>query len=157
MVWQYYFLICREGSTQTPAHRWSDFKFKTYAPVAFRYFRELFKIRPDDFLVSVCTSRCLNRYFKWDLFVARKLFAVHGIQFLISWIYHFQFYVFTMFHVLDAPVDVSIVSHWLFLSSWATFLFCQPGTNWPFWLTFNFNDIPIKRWGSYQRCEEPLR
>ena len=44
--------ICREGSNLTPAHHYSDFRFKTYAPIAFRYFRELFGIQPDDFLVS---------------------------------------------------------------------------------------------------------
>uniref|UniRef100_A0A4W3GY44 Phosphatidylinositol-4-phosphate 5-kinase, type I, alpha, b n=1 Tax=Callorhinchus milii TaxID=7868 RepID=A0A4W3GY44_CALMI len=43
----------REGSNLTPAHHYSDFRFKTYAPVAFRYFRELFGIRPDDFLCPV--------------------------------------------------------------------------------------------------------
>lgn len=42
----------REGSNLTPAHHYSDFKFKAYAPVAFRYFRDLFGIQPDDFLVS---------------------------------------------------------------------------------------------------------
>lgn len=41
-----------EGSNLTPAHHYPDFRFKTYAPVAFRYFRELFGIRPDDYLVS---------------------------------------------------------------------------------------------------------
>lgn len=41
-----------EGSNLTPAHHFQDFRFKTYAPVAFRYFRELFGIRPDDYLVS---------------------------------------------------------------------------------------------------------
>ncbi|NWW00290.1 PI51A kinase, partial [Machaerirhynchus nigripectus] len=33
-----------EGSNLTPAHHYNDFRFKTYAPVAFRYFRELFGI-----------------------------------------------------------------------------------------------------------------
>lgn len=42
-----------EGSNHTPAHHYSEFKFKTYAPIAFRYFRDLFGIQPDDFLVSV--------------------------------------------------------------------------------------------------------
>jgi len=41
------------GSNLTPAHHFSDFRFKTYAPIAFRYFRDLFGIQPDDFLVSV--------------------------------------------------------------------------------------------------------
>ncbi|CAB1321182.1 unnamed protein product, partial [Coregonus sp. 'balchen'] len=39
-----------EGSNLTPAHHYSDFRFKTYAPIAFRYFREMFGIRPDDYL-----------------------------------------------------------------------------------------------------------
>lgn len=42
-----------EGSNLTPAHHCSDFRFKTYAPVAFRYFRELFGIQADDFLVRI--------------------------------------------------------------------------------------------------------
>ena len=45
----YYF---SEGSNLTPAHHCSDFRFKTYAPVAFRYFRDLFGIQPEDFMVS---------------------------------------------------------------------------------------------------------
>lgn len=40
------------GSNLTPAHHFSDFRFKTYAPIAFRYFRDLFGIQPDDFLVN---------------------------------------------------------------------------------------------------------
>ncbi|XP_065925141.1 phosphatidylinositol 4-phosphate 5-kinase type-1 alpha isoform X7 [Magallana gigas] len=43
-----------EGSNLTPAHHYSDFRFKTYAPIAFRYFRELFSIQTDDFLLSLC-------------------------------------------------------------------------------------------------------
>lgn len=46
----------KEGSTTTPAHHWTDFKFKIYAPIAFRYFRDLFGIQPDDFLLSVCNE-----------------------------------------------------------------------------------------------------
>lgn len=42
-----------DGSSQTPAHHYSEFTFKTYAPIAFRYFRDLFGIQPDDFLVSI--------------------------------------------------------------------------------------------------------
>lgn len=40
-----------EGSNHTPAHHYSEFKYKNYAPIAFRYFRDLFGIQPDDFLV----------------------------------------------------------------------------------------------------------
>ncbi|XP_056277452.1 phosphatidylinositol 4-phosphate 5-kinase type-1 gamma-like isoform X2 [Pseudoliparis swirei] len=45
-----------EGSNLTPGHHYPDFRFKTYAPVAFRYFRELFGIRPDDYLYSICNE-----------------------------------------------------------------------------------------------------
>lgn len=41
-----------EGSSITPAHHFSEFRFKIYAPIAFRYFRDLFGIQPDDFMVS---------------------------------------------------------------------------------------------------------
>ncbi|KAJ8036712.1 Phosphatidylinositol 4-phosphate 5-kinase type-1 alpha [Holothuria leucospilota] len=43
----------REGSNITQAHQYPDFRFKTYAPVAFRYFRDLFGIQPDDYLISL--------------------------------------------------------------------------------------------------------
>ena len=42
-----------KGTNTMPAHKNSDFKFKTYAPNAFRYFRELFGIPTDDYLLSV--------------------------------------------------------------------------------------------------------
>ena len=42
----------KNGSKQTPAHSYADFTFRTYAPVAFRYFRDLFGIQPDDFMVG---------------------------------------------------------------------------------------------------------
>jgi hypothetical protein len=41
-----------EGSSITPAHHYSEFRFKIYAPIAFRYFRDLFGIQPDDFMVN---------------------------------------------------------------------------------------------------------
>ncbi|XP_059200858.1 phosphatidylinositol 4-phosphate 5-kinase type-1 gamma-like isoform X2 [Centropristis striata] len=49
-----------EGSNLTPAHHYPDFRFKTYAPVAFRYFRELFGIRPDDYLYSLCNEQLIE-------------------------------------------------------------------------------------------------
>jgi hypothetical protein len=49
-----------DGSNITPAHHYSDFKFKTYAPVAFRYFRDLFGIQPDDFLLSVVSESMIE-------------------------------------------------------------------------------------------------
>ncbi|KAE8281932.1 Phosphatidylinositol 4-phosphate 5-kinase type-1 alpha [Larimichthys crocea] len=45
-----------EGSNLTPAHHYGDFRFKTYAPIAFRYFREMFGIRPDDYMCSLCNE-----------------------------------------------------------------------------------------------------
>ncbi|XP_064294069.1 phosphatidylinositol 4-phosphate 5-kinase type-1 beta isoform X3 [Phalacrocorax carbo] len=45
-----------EGSNLTPAHHYPDFRFKTYAPLAFRYFRELFGIKPGDYLYSICSE-----------------------------------------------------------------------------------------------------
>ncbi|CAL1291737.1 unnamed protein product [Larinioides sclopetarius] len=44
----------KNGSTITPAHRYNEFTFKTYSPVAFRYFRHLFGIQTADFLLSLC-------------------------------------------------------------------------------------------------------
>jgi len=50
-----------EGSNHTPAHHFSEFKFKNYAPIAFRYFRDLFGIEPQDFLVRSRKSFFLYR------------------------------------------------------------------------------------------------
>jgi hypothetical protein len=41
------------GSDLMPAHEYGDFQFKIYAPNAFRYFRQLFGIKEDDFLASI--------------------------------------------------------------------------------------------------------
>uniref|UniRef100_A0A8D8VW20 Phosphatidylinositol 4-phosphate 5-kinase type-1 alpha n=1 Tax=Cacopsylla melanoneura TaxID=428564 RepID=A0A8D8VW20_9HEMI len=49
-------VFANEGTSSTPAHHFSDFTFKTYAPIAFRYFRDLFGIQPDDFLMSFCSA-----------------------------------------------------------------------------------------------------
>jgi len=47
----------RDGSLQkTPAHNYSQFKFRTYAPLAFRKFRNIFEIERDKFLVSLCAE-----------------------------------------------------------------------------------------------------
>ncbi|XP_020619470.1 phosphatidylinositol 4-phosphate 5-kinase type-1 alpha-like isoform X2 [Orbicella faveolata] len=45
-----------EGSRETPSHRFSDFKFKTYSPVAFRYFRDLFVMNPAEFMMALCNE-----------------------------------------------------------------------------------------------------
>lgn len=44
------------GSQLTPSHGYGDFRFQTYAPVAFRTFRDLFSIKAADFLRSICTE-----------------------------------------------------------------------------------------------------
>nr|XP_018913632.1 PREDICTED: phosphatidylinositol 4-phosphate 5-kinase type-1 alpha isoform X7 [Bemisia tabaci] len=49
-------VFAADGSNHTPAHHYSEFTFKTYAPIAFRYFRDLFGIQPDDFLISFCSA-----------------------------------------------------------------------------------------------------
>ncbi|XP_037091890.1 phosphatidylinositol 4-phosphate 5-kinase type-1 alpha-like isoform X2 [Pollicipes pollicipes] len=45
-----------QGGTHTPAHHFVDFRFKIYATIGFKYFRTLFGIRPDDFLLSMCNE-----------------------------------------------------------------------------------------------------
>lgn len=59
-----------EGSNHTPAHHFSEFKFKNYAPIAFRYFRDLFGIQPDDFLVCLDLNICFlfSKYFSYQEF-----------------------------------------------------------------------------------------
>ena len=44
------------GTKETPSHKHDDFKFKTYAPIAFRYFRDLFGIQPSDFMLSLANE-----------------------------------------------------------------------------------------------------
>uniref|UniRef100_A0A8R1U9R3 PIPK domain-containing protein n=1 Tax=Pristionchus pacificus TaxID=54126 RepID=A0A8R1U9R3_PRIPA len=41
------------GTSTTPSHSYGDFRFRSYAPIAFRYFRDLFHIKPADFLKSI--------------------------------------------------------------------------------------------------------
>ena len=46
-----YFPKC--GTTQTAPHKFEDFRFKSYAPLAFRFFRDIFDISVQDFLNSI--------------------------------------------------------------------------------------------------------
>ena len=41
------------GSGLTPGHKYKDFTFVTYSPIAFRFFREAFQIKAEDYLVSI--------------------------------------------------------------------------------------------------------
>ena len=43
-----------EGSDITPGHKYSNFNFKAYSPIAFRHLRDHFTIAPEDFLSSLC-------------------------------------------------------------------------------------------------------
>ena len=43
----------KNGSSTTPAHSYTDFTFRTFAPLAFRYFLQLFSVKRDDFMVSI--------------------------------------------------------------------------------------------------------
>ena len=52
-----------EGSSITPAHHYSEFRFKIYAPIAFRYFRDLFGIQPDDFMVRYRIKPTIHQSF----------------------------------------------------------------------------------------------
>merc|ERR1719239_2048565 len=45
-----------EGGNYTPAHSFPDFTFRTYAPVAFRDFREQFGISSAKFMTSLCNK-----------------------------------------------------------------------------------------------------
>lgn len=40
---------------KTPAHNYSEFRFRSYAPFAFKKFRQIFEIEERDFLVSLCS------------------------------------------------------------------------------------------------------
>ena len=42
------------GSDFTPGHKYHDFNFKAYSPIAFRHLRDHFNIAPEDFLSSLC-------------------------------------------------------------------------------------------------------
>ena len=44
----------QEGSESTPGHKYNDFKFKSYSPIAFRHLRDHFNIAPQDFISSLC-------------------------------------------------------------------------------------------------------
>lgn len=66
-----------EGSSMTPAHHFSEFKFKIYAPIAFRYFRDLFGIQPDDFMVSLVGEIFRDRILLYYLLSLHRCQCVH--------------------------------------------------------------------------------
>ncbi|XP_063041902.1 phosphatidylinositol 4-phosphate 5-kinase type-1 alpha-like isoform X2 [Engraulis encrasicolus] len=50
------YIFPSKGTNMTPAHNYMDFQFKTYAPMAFRYFRDMYGIRPDEYMCSLCNE-----------------------------------------------------------------------------------------------------
>ncbi|KAG9141862.1 hypothetical protein Leryth_013983 [Lithospermum erythrorhizon] len=44
----------RNGSQFTPPHRSTDFYWKDYCPMVFRNLREMFKLNPADYMMSIC-------------------------------------------------------------------------------------------------------
>lgn len=47
----------KQGSQTTPAHPYPyDFTCRTVAPLAFRYFLNLFGVRREDFMMSICNE-----------------------------------------------------------------------------------------------------
>ncbi|CAJ0572419.1 unnamed protein product, partial [Mesorhabditis spiculigera] len=74
------------GSTITPTHNYGDFRFKTYAPIAFRYFRKIFHIHTEDFLSSLCTrplKELSNAGASGSIF-----YVSHDDQFIIKTVQH---------------------------------------------------------------------
>jgi len=72
-----------EGSALTPAHQMREFKFKDYAPEAFRALRRHFGLKPSDYLLNVCGN------FKLLEFIANGksgqfFFYTHDRQFMIK-------------------------------------------------------------------------
>jgi hypothetical protein len=43
----------REGSKSTPVHTYAEFRLKTYAQTAFRFFRNAFGVDPSSFMVCL--------------------------------------------------------------------------------------------------------
>ena len=54
----------KNGGHHTPAHTFSDFKFSTFAPLAFKYFLNLFGVKREDFMVSKLQYHNLASYYR---------------------------------------------------------------------------------------------
>jgi len=91
------FVSFSEGSNLTPAHHYPDFRFKNYAPLAFRYFRELFGIKPDDYLVRPRNhTRLTSTIMKDDEIIYKNHSILDGKQIILrkqwkkKWLLNFQ-------------------------------------------------------------------
>ncbi|KAL5558344.1 hypothetical protein UlMin_034555 [Ulmus minor] len=49
-----------EGSSKTPPHQSSDFRWKDYCPMVFRHLRELFQVDPADYMLAICGNDALR-------------------------------------------------------------------------------------------------
>ncbi|CAI9102800.1 OLC1v1001143C1 [Oldenlandia corymbosa var. corymbosa] len=49
-----------EGSKHTPPHQSCDFRWKDYCPLVFRTLRNLFKVDPADYMISICGNDALR-------------------------------------------------------------------------------------------------
>lgn len=74
----------KTGSQTTPAHRYAEFKFKTYAPIAFRHFRALFGIKTDDYLLSVGSTQNQLRELTNPGASGSVFYLTHDDQFIIK-------------------------------------------------------------------------
>lgn len=74
----------KTGSQTTPAHKYNEFKFKTYAPIAFRHFRALFGIKTDDYLLSVGSTQNQLRELTNPGASGSVFYLTHDDQFIIK-------------------------------------------------------------------------
>lgn len=74
----------KTGSQTTPAHKYNEFKFKTYAPIAFRHFRSLFGIKTDDYLLSVGSTQNHLRELTNPGASGSAFYLTHDDQFIIK-------------------------------------------------------------------------
>jgi len=50
----------KEGSSITPPHNGTDFKWKDYCPMVWRHLREKFECDPGDYMLSICGAKALR-------------------------------------------------------------------------------------------------
>ena len=69
------------GTTQTPQHDHGDFVFQSYAPLAMRYFRDIFDISVEGFLNSIAAEP-LGKLFKNEIYIAliKLLYIISSYQ-----------------------------------------------------------------------------
>ena len=71
------------GTTQTPQHDHGDFVFQSYAPLAMRYFRDIFDISVEGFLNSIAAEP-LGNIFKNEIYIALYYIRNNMLQNMIQ-------------------------------------------------------------------------